>query len=172
MQTKTLLLFSTLVLTACTAKPIATTQISVPTRPIQRVEYSLEARSLSANRNSVYFDSGSAQLKGEGRVIVNKIIDVLRSTPNVQVLLYGYTSQLESSKPLSQARVNAVKRAFLKSKTIDSTRIKEASFGQYDPLAPNKEELDHPQSRRVDIYLMLPSSAHLPQSTDTQDKRQ
>lgn len=105
--------------------------------------------------NWVYFDSGSATLKGGDMSELMKLVNFLRDHPESQVLLIGHTdnSGLEvKNDVLSLDRAVAV-RDFMTGHGIETRQIKVEGKGSDQPLTSNLSPESRAKNRRVEYVL-------------------
>lgn len=134
----------------------------------RKVMVQLDERGLVITLASdIYFDSGSAELKDEGKEVLEKIYPVLREISNnirvegnaddVQINpelsvtsnMAGFSSNWELS---SQRAINVLK--FLVSGGVDQRRVYAVSFGDERPIEPNRNPESRAFNRRVDIVVV------------------
>jgi chemotaxis protein MotB len=117
--------------------------------------------SLSGN---VLFDSGRADLKAEGLVLLDELADRLAKLPN-EVRIEGHTDDVPISTPLypsnwelSSARATTVARYLVEHK-VAPDRLIAAGYGEYRPAAPNDTREGRARNRRVDVVIISASPA-------------
>ncbi|MGQ5525061.1 OmpA family protein [Chitinimonas sp. PSY-7] len=116
-------------------------------------------RGLVVTLNDVLFDVGSADLRPEGIIAVNKLASVMHSNLERRVRVEGYTDNTGPeafNQTLSEQRAQAIKRALLL-QSIASARIDTVGYGADNPVADNDSVLGRQQNRRVEIVV---SDAH------------
>jgi chemotaxis protein MotB len=128
-----------------------------------QVTYRLEPRGLVLNivSDDVLFDSGRADLKPEGQLVLDGIANALKSVPN-DVTVEGHTDNrpLNGGFPyptnweLSTGRATAVVRYFVEQRGIDPTKISGTGYGEYHPLVPNDNVINQARNRRVEIVVL------------------
>ena len=107
-----------------------------------------------------YYDSGSAQLRPETKVILDRIdkfiaknsymIRVEGNTDNVPISTGEYPTNWE----LSTARATNVVRYLVEKDGLDPSRISAAGYGEYHPRTQNATDTSRQQNRRVDIVIL------------------
>lgn len=109
--------------------------------------------------DSVLFDLGSAELKDEAKVILDKVGTVLKGLPNY-IRAEGHTDDLPistyrypSNWELSTARAGAVIRYLVESCSLPPERLSAVGYGEYRPIAPNHPG-GQPLNRRVDLVIL------------------
>jgi len=80
----------------------------------------------------------------------------MKDNPGVVLELQGNTDSVGSdayNMALGKRRADAVFN-YLKSKGIEASRLKEASFGEGKPVASNATDAGRAQNRRVDLVIV------------------
>ncbi|HEY5064183.1 MAG TPA: peptidoglycan -binding protein [Xanthobacteraceae bacterium] len=118
-------------------------------------------------QSEVFFDSGAATLRPEGRAELDKlggaILDlekqiptdipwVLRVDGHTDVRPVGPTSPFKSNWDLSAARAISVVQ-YLISKGVSPMRLAAAGFGEYQPIDPGTSEEAFAHNRRIELKL-------------------
>lgn len=115
-------------------------------------------------QGEVLFDSGSAELRPEGRAFLVKLAPVLTellaSEPDQMVMVGGHTDNLgirhaafRSNLELSSARANFVAKA-LTDEGVPARQVIAAGFGEHHPRAPNTDNAGRGKNRRIEIGLV------------------
>ncbi len=109
-----------------------------------------------------FFDSGSDQLKPEGRDLLDKIASGLVSSPN-SIHVEGHTDNVPISNPrfptnweLSTARSTAVVAYLITKFGFAPDRLTAAGYSQYRPVAMNTSTEGRARNRRVDVIVLNP----------------
>jgi outer membrane protein OmpA-like peptidoglycan-associated protein len=113
---------------------------------IQKVEYAAK---------SIQFKYGSSELTTNSYKVLDEVSEILRSNPEIKVLIEGHTSSdgtREVNMKLSKNRAENVKK-YLLSKGIDENRLTTMGHGPDKPLGPEKTEVDKIKNRRVEMKL-------------------
>jgi chemotaxis protein MotB len=128
-----------------------------------QVTYRLEPRGLVLNivSDDVLFDSGRADLKPEGKLVLDGIAVALNGIPN-EITVEGHTDNrpLNGGFPyptnweLSTGRATSVVRYFVEQRAVDPTRISGTGYGEYQPIVPNDNAFNQARNRRVEIVVM------------------
>ena len=107
----------------------------------------------------VLFDSGSAQLRDEGKALLAIVGDSLRGIDNT-ILIDGYTDdtpintgQFPSNLYLSLFRAGSVYDFFVKTVGLDAERLHPEGLGDKDPVASNGTPDGRAKNRRVEIIV-------------------
>jgi flagellar motor protein MotB len=116
-------------------------------------------------QGEVLFDSGSADLRPEGRAFLERLAPtlaaLLAAEPDQMVLVGGHTDdralrgdgRFASNWELSAARALAVTRV-LTGAGLPATRVVAAGFGAEHPRAPNDDEAARRKNRRIEVLLV------------------
>lgn len=119
-----------------------------------------EGVTLRINDN-LLFDSGRAQLTGQGRDLVDSLVEVL-SAFDGQVSVEGHTdnvpistSRFPSNWELSSARAIAVVR-HLDSQGLEVDRMRAVGYADTQPIASNATAQGRAANRRVELVLRQP----------------
>jgi chemotaxis protein MotB len=107
--------------------------------------------------DKVKFAKGSAALSREYKKLLDKIAQVLVTTPN-SLQVNGYTDDMPvTSKNTtnwdlsSQRAVNTVK--YLIGRGVAPERMSAAGYAEYHPIVPNADEIHRSINRRIDIQV-------------------
>jgi outer membrane protein OmpA-like peptidoglycan-associated protein len=101
----------------------------------------------------VTFATGSAQLTGDSRTVLDIVAESLRGNPDVRVEVGGHTDNTGSSvvnTRLSQARAEAV-RDYLLSRGVATDRMTARGYGPENPVADNRTAAGRQRNRRVEL---------------------
>ncbi|MFN8051648.1 MAG: flagellar motor protein MotB [Acidimicrobiales bacterium] len=108
----------------------------------------------------VLFDAGSADLRPEGRAVLDGLADTLNSTPN-KLSIEGHTddrpistARFPSNWELSTARAAAVLRYLVDVHHMDPKRLSASGYGDQQPSVPNVDDASRAKNRRVDIAIL------------------
>jgi chemotaxis protein MotB len=113
--------------------------------------------------DSVLFDSGKAEVKPEGLVVLQKVIDILKSLKDKVIRIEGHTDNVPivgaltrrypSNWELSAARAINVAR-YLQQQGIDPALLAAVAYGEYKPVAANDTDEGRAKNRRIEIVLV------------------
>ncbi|MGE3724467.1 MAG: flagellar motor protein MotB [Candidatus Sericytochromatia bacterium] len=112
-------------------------------------------------QESLFFDSGSAQLKPNALPPLKKLVAALEKMP-LSLRVEGHTDNIPvkgsfgSNWALSAARATQVLQFLLQHSKIQPQRLSMAGYGEYHPIASNSDESGRRKNRRVDIVLLSP----------------
>lgn len=106
------------------------------------------------------FPTGSADATLEARMLIAKVGDVLRSTPNA-IRIEGHTDDVPirtaryaSNWELSTARASAVVAFLVSTVGIEAGRLSAAGYGEFHPRGPNDSGANRARNRRVDLVIL------------------
>jgi OOP family OmpA-OmpF porin len=101
----------------------------------------------------VEFDFNKAVVKPKYHKEIEKLTDVMKKYPDLNIIVEGHTDNVGSkqyNERLSQKRAEAIKETMAKQFKIDSARIKAIGYGFAKPVASNKTKEGRQQNRRVE----------------------
>jgi len=104
--------------------------------------------------DEAYFDFNKAVVKPKAFDFLDRIVDLLKSHPELFVNIYGNTDSVGTkayNTVLSLRRANSVK-TYLTDRGIDGNRLYCRGFGFSNPVAPNKTIEGRALNRRVELY--------------------
>jgi outer membrane protein OmpA-like peptidoglycan-associated protein len=105
---------------------------------------------------TLYFQHASTTMSGSSSVTLNKVLETLKSNPDITIIIKGHTSSEGSTRlnmRLSRHRAEFVKD-FLVSRGANKLRIKTMGLGSTDPIYPNDSEKHKAGNRRVEIFIL------------------
>lgn len=101
---------------------------------------------------NIYYDFNSAVLREESKKELDKLVIILKETPNVSVIINSHTDEQgtdDYNMKLSEKRAQSVVD-YLISKGISPTRLAAKGFGESQPLIKNAStEEEHQKNRRT-----------------------
>jgi chemotaxis protein MotB len=111
----------------------------------------------------ILFDSGKAEIKSEGKAVLEKVGNVLRTVQDKQIRVEGYTDAMPigaglrgkfpTNWELSTLRATTVLR-FLQDKAgVDGKYLSAVGYGPHRPVAANDTEQGRAENRRIEIVL-------------------
>ncbi|QSQ17707.1 kelch repeat-containing protein [Myxococcus landrumensis] len=112
-----------------------------------------EKLSLSGRR--VTFPVGLSVIEGEGARVLDEVVEMLKSRPDVAIRVEGHTDNTGPetlNRELSQSRAEAV-RAYLIQRGIDGSRLEARGYGPSRPVASNDTPEGRSENRRVDFVI-------------------
>lgn len=101
---------------------------------------------------NIYYDFDKYELKEESKKELDKLVNILLETPNVEIVINSHTDEqgteeynLRLSEKRSQSVVN-----YLIEKGVDPKRLQAKGYGESQPLIKNaKTEEEHAKNRRT-----------------------
>ncbi len=130
------------------------------------VEASFTAQYVKLTMNGgLLFDSGSAQLKEDAKLIIDKVGVILERYGNGGIIeVEGHTdnvpmhsAQYPSNEELSSARALSVFYYLTETTTLNPLNLKHAGMGERVPIADNSTPEGRSRNRRVEILIYNPS---------------
>jgi outer membrane protein OmpA-like peptidoglycan-associated protein len=107
--------------------------------------------------NKLFFDQGLAVIKDESIEELEKIKNLMKENPNMEILLEGHTDNQGDMKlniKLAEDRVLAVKNYLSADGSIVPDRIAIKSWGPYKPIMRNTSEEARKKNRRVEFTIV------------------
>ncbi|RPI77482.1 MAG: chemotaxis protein MotB [Desulfobacteraceae bacterium] len=111
----------------------------------------------------VLFDSGSAEIKKEGKKVLERVGDILKQVKDKQINIEGHTdmvpissklqSRFATNWELSTARATTVVRYLQEKSGLDPKLMNAAGFAAYRPIDSNETEEGRAKNRRIEIIL-------------------
>jgi chemotaxis protein MotB len=125
--------------------------------------------------SELLFASGKAELSSKAIPVLQKVAEAVRNVPNV-INVEGYTDNVPistglypSNWDLSSARATSVVKELVKN-NIPPTRMSAVGYGEFHPMADNKDEAGRFKNRRVVLVLMSQAFARYGMSDDERAK--
>jgi chemotaxis protein MotB len=113
--------------------------------------------------DAILFDSGKAEVKPVGLLVLQKVIDILKTVKEKTIRIEGHTDNVQISGSLtrkyptnwelSTARAVNVTR-FLQQQGIDPAVLSAVGYGEFHPVAGNQTEEGKAHNRRIEIILV------------------
>jgi outer membrane protein OmpA-like peptidoglycan-associated protein len=106
--------------------------------------------------NNIFFDTKKAELKPESLIELDKVIQLLKDNPTVQIEISGHTDNVGKAADnliLSNNRAKSVINYFLY-KGVAANRIKSKGYGATKPIADNKTEAGKAKNRRTELKVI------------------
>jgi flagellar motor protein MotB len=115
--------------------------------------------------DEVLFDSGSDEIKPDGRAILQKVAQQIASQPYQRIWVRGHTDSDAVKKPetverfphgnleLSASRAIEV-AALLAATGVEEPKLVVAGFGPAEPVVPNSGAENKRRNRRVEIFVL------------------
>ncbi len=112
---------------------------------------------------AILFDSGKAEVKQEGLVVLGKVIEILKTVNDKSIRIEGHTDNKPIVGPLIQryptnwelsaARAINVAR-YLQKQGIEPASLSAAAFGEFKSVADNATPEGRAKNRRIEIVLV------------------
>ena len=112
---------------------------------------------------AILFDSGKAEIKQEGLVVLGKVIEILKTVKDKAIRIEGHTDNKPVVGPLTQryatnwelsaARAINVAR-YLQKQGIEPGVLSAAAFGEFKSVADNATPEGRAKNRRIEIVLV------------------
>ncbi|HVZ39746.1 MAG TPA: OmpA family protein [Candidatus Kapabacteria bacterium] len=109
----------------------------------------------SVRLNNLFFDLGKATLRTESFPELNRVADLLKGTPAMEVEIQGHTDNIgteATNQTLSENRAEAV-AVYLAAHGIDRGRLTVKGYGASKPIASNDTGEGRQQNRRVEFTI-------------------
>jgi chemotaxis protein MotB len=111
--------------------------------------------------DKMLFNSGSAKLSSKANAVLEKIAQIIKSKPDLEVMIEGYTDNVaintecvSDNWDLSVKRSTAVVRVLQQNFNIDPNKLIAAGRGEYNAMASNSTPEGKMANRRTRIILM------------------
>jgi chemotaxis protein MotB len=119
--------------------------------------------------NSVFFDSGSAQIKEEAKSVLNNVaLEIKKSFPGNRIRIEGHTDPdpistavFPSNWELSAARAASVVRYFIRQFKMDKEQFSAVGYADSIPIASNDTREGKQNNRRVEIVILNSKTSEL-----------
>ena len=101
----------------------------------------------------INFDTGKSIIKPESKPIIEQIIEMLKSNPELKLSVEGHTDNVgspASNKTLSEERAKSVVTAIV-NQGIPTERLSSSGYGQDKPIGDNNTEEGRAKNRRVEL---------------------
>lgn len=106
--------------------------------------------------NNVFFDTGSADLRPESFIELNRLKQFLDENPTLRIQLNGHTDDVGADADnltLSDNRAKAV-QDYLIAQGIDASRLRYKGFGESKPINSNDTEAGRQSNRRTEFEIL------------------
>ena len=118
---------------------------------------------------TVLFASGSSDLSGDGKHVLDRLVRSLISRQNIKIIVSGHTDDRPIPDPLkdtyptnwelSSARALTVLH-YLHVRGIEENRLEMRAFGSTRPVAPNDTPEGRARNRRIEILIQSLEGMH------------
>lgn len=112
----------------------------------------------------ILFESGSAEVKGSGKKVLDRVAEILKKVQGRQIRIEGHTDnkpigakiakKFPTNWELSTARATNVVRYLKEKGGIDPKYLSAAGYAEYKPIATNDTEEGRAKNRRIEIILI------------------
>ncbi len=123
--------------------------------------------------SGILFPSGSDALSKDGQAAIGEVVKILMEFKERRFIVAGHTDnqriktkQFPNNWYLSTARANSVVQ-FMIAQSFPAKSLSAAGYGEFDPVAPNDDDKNREQNRRIEIIL-VPNLEELPSLTGAQ----
>lgn len=123
------------------------------------MDYNAQYVELNLN-GSILFDSGSAEVKGDAKLFLQKVASILVKYKYCIIEIEGHTdnvpistSQFEDNRELSSERARSVYDYITSQENFITSNMKIAGYGEDRPVASNATEEGRAKNRRVVIKI-------------------
>ena len=113
--------------------------------------------------DAILFDSGKADIKPEGRKVLQKVAEVIGQVEDKAIRVEGHTDNVKisaalarafaSNWELSAARALNVAR-YLQRLGVDPSLLSAAAYGEHRPVSENETPEGRARNRRIEIVLV------------------
>jgi chemotaxis protein MotB len=111
----------------------------------------------------ILFDSGSADIKTNGKTVLDRVAEILTQVTDKQIRIEGHTDNVPigpvlavkfpTNWELSTARSTTVVR-YLQEKGVDPGFLSAAGYSEYSPVDSNESDEGRAKNRRIEIVLI------------------
>lgn len=142
---------------AFNSKIISTKELSynAPQKEI-KLEVSEAKAGKSFVINNIYYNTNSADLKLESRIVLESFANYLKENPEMNIEIQGHTDNVGKEKDneaLSSNRAHSVKW-MLEELGVDGKRITAKGYGSLKPIASNTTEEGRAKNRRTEFLIV------------------
>jgi chemotaxis protein MotB len=113
--------------------------------------------------DAILFDSGKAEVKPEGLILLQKVVDILKTVKDKAIRIEGHTDNKQivgaltkkfpTNWELSAARAINVTR-YLQQQGLDPAVLSAVAYGEFKPVAGNDTDEGRAKNRRIEIILV------------------
>jgi len=124
----------------------------------------------------ILFDSGEADVRGEGLKVLRQIAGILAQFPNRQIHVTGHTDNVPitgnlthryaTNWELSAARALAAVRFLSEQAGVDAKRLAAVGYGEFHPIADNTTAEGRAKNRRIEIVVLPEELVAVPKTPD------
>jgi chemotaxis protein MotB len=124
----------------------------------------------------ILFDSGSAEIKPNGKKVLDRVAAILKQVADRQIRIEGHTDDVPigskiidkfpTNWELSTARATTVTR-YLQEEGIGQQLLSACGYAEYRPVASNDTEEGRSKNRRIEIVLIPKDFVRIPPGEKT-----
>lgn len=110
--------------------------------------------------DSILFESGSASIRKDGRVLLDAVAGLIKTTQNM-IVIEGHTDNIPirsvrygSNWELSAARATSVLQHLVQDYGVRPERLSVSGYGEFRPIATNSTPGGRAKNRRVEIIFV------------------
>jgi chemotaxis protein MotB len=113
--------------------------------------------------DKILFDSGAAEVKDDGKAVLDRVAEALKTIPDKDIHIEGHTDNIPirgelakkfpSNWELSAARATSVARYLQDHGGVDPKRLVVTGYADERPVAPNDTTESRALNRRIEIVL-------------------
>lgn len=111
--------------------------------------------------DKMLFSTGSSRISSNANAVLNKIAQIVKSRPDLEVMVEGYTDNvsiktdcIDDNWDLSVKRATSVVRTLQQNFGIDPNKLIAAGRGEFNALTTNDSAENRSKNRRTRIILM------------------
>jgi chemotaxis protein MotB len=111
----------------------------------------------------ILFDSGKADIKTNGKKVLDRVAEILKTITDKQIRIEGHTDNVPigavlaekfpTNWELSTARATTVVR-YLQEKGVSPALLNAAGYSEYNPVESNETDEGKAKNRRIEIVLI------------------
>jgi peptidoglycan-binding protein ArfA len=137
-------------------QPTITFEPEMKEEPNAKDEFADLLKKRKLTLNHISFEKGSAKLKSESFIELDKLVETLKANPTIRIELAGHTDNVgDASANIRLSKLRAVAVAnYLIGKGIDEKRIVAVGYGSKEPIVDNFSEEDRIKNRRVELRVL------------------
>ncbi len=113
--------------------------------------------------DKILFDSGMADIKKNGKLVLDRVADIVKSITDKQIRIEGHTDNVKigpvlakkfsTNWELSTARSTVVVK-YLQERGVDPSFLSAAGYSEYRPVDSNDTDESRAKNRRIEIVLI------------------
>jgi outer membrane protein OmpA-like peptidoglycan-associated protein len=130
-----------------------------PIKPTLKVK--LESKKIEKGQtytiNNIYYETGSADLKGKSKVVIKEFAEFLKKNPQLKIEIESHTDDVGNDNDnmnLSKDRAFTVYEMLIELGVNKSQVVSFNGYGETKPVAPNTSEQGRAKNRRTDFVII------------------